>query len=103
MLLVKGATVRGIPRTQTHQVIVGMAQERGIKVHWGHKLVSFEEFEFEVRATFENGQRYTGSFVIGCDGLHSGSRTALFGREKPSYLGMTQVRLEVPEGQYRLI
>jgi len=83
--------VRGVPRTQAHKLLVDMAQEKDIPIHWGHKLISFEESDFEVKATFENGKVYTGSFAIGCDGLHSGSRTALFGREKAGYLGMTQM------------
>jgi salicylate hydroxylase len=87
-----GYAVRGIPRTQTHQYLVDTAQERGIPIHWGHKLVSFEENVDEVTAVFQNGSRFGGSFAVGCDGLHSGSRTTLFGREKPHYLGMTQVR-----------
>ena len=88
----KGSFVfRGVPRTEAHQVLVGMVEERGIKIHWGHKLISFKESESSVEAMFENGQKYIGSFVIGCDGLNSGSRNALFGQERPDYLGMTQV------------
>jgi len=82
--------VRGVPRTQAHKLFVEMAQEHGIPIHWGHKLVSFEQTDVDVKAIFANGQTHTGTFVVGCDGLHSGSRTALFGRERAEYLGMTQ-------------
>lgn len=50
-----------------------------------------EQTDTTVRVTFENGVSDFGSFVVGCDGLHSSTRKELFGEAKASYTGLTQV------------
>lgn len=45
-----------------------------------------------VKVSFENGVTDVGSFIIGCDGLHSNARKEIFGSEKADYTGLTQVR-----------
>jgi salicylate hydroxylase len=62
-------------------------------VKWGHQAVEFEQSEDAVEVTFVNGAKDTASFVVGCDGLHSNTRTALFGKEKANFTGLVQVRL----------
>jgi 2-polyprenyl-6-methoxyphenol hydroxylase-like FAD-dependent oxidoreductase len=44
-----------------------------------------------VDVTFANGTKDTASFVVGCDGLHSNTRIALFGKEKADFTGMVRV------------
>ena len=63
-----------------------------MEIKWGHKLSGLEETEdATVRVIFENGASDVGSFVVGCDGLHSSTRIAIFGEEKATYTGLTQV------------
>jgi salicylate hydroxylase len=78
---------------QICRILVESAAEIEIEIHWNHKLTALEELEDTVRVTFDNGATDTGSFVVGCDGLHSKTRIELFGHEKAEYTGLTQVRI----------
>lgn len=86
-----GYKMKGVERPGFHRMIIQMAQEHGVEIKWGHSLVSLEQGDEEVRVTFENGHTDTASFVVGCDGLHSNTRSSLFGREKADFTGLTQV------------
>lgn len=78
--------------------MVERAQKEGIEIKWGRQLNSIEEVKGpdgvdEVLAIFANGETEKGSFIVGCDGLHSGTRIALFGKENPDYTGVAHVSL----------
>jgi len=66
-------------------------QAKEIELRFGYSLSALQYADNSVTAVFENGQTITGSLVIGCDGLHSRMRTALFGDEIADYTGLTQV------------
>jgi salicylate hydroxylase len=83
---------RGVRRTVFHKALVDAAERHGVEIKWGHKLVYLEQAEDTVTVTFENGAKDTGSFVIGCDGLHSNTRICLFGEEKADFTGLCQVK-----------
>jgi len=85
-----GLSLKPIIRTEFHRILVESAVENGIEIHWNHKLTALEELEDTVLVTFDNGVIDTGSFVVGCDGLHSKTRTELFGHEKAQYTGLAQ-------------
>lgn len=53
----------------------------------------YEGEEEEVEMHFTNGHTARASFVVGCDGLHSSVRAALFGAEAPKFTGIVQVYL----------
>lgn len=84
-------TFYGVRRTVFHKALVESAERAGVEFKWGHKLVSLEQAEDSVTVTFENGSQATGSFVVGCDGLHSNARICLFGEEKADFTGLCQV------------
>ena len=75
---------------------------RGIELRFGHSLASIVQEGDFVTAVFENGQSVKGIFVVGCDGLHSKTRVALFGNEIAEYTGLTQVRFSFPPIEYFL-
>ncbi len=52
----------------------------GINVHWGHALLSVEcdDHSNSVTAAFSDGQSYTGTVLVGCDGPRSAVRNHLF-------------------------
>ena len=50
-----------------------------------------------VNAIFASGFTDTGSFLVGCDGLH-GVRAVLFGEDPITFLGFTQVRYARSDG-----
>ncbi|KAI0344757.1 FAD/NAD(P)-binding domain-containing protein [Trametopsis cervina] len=82
--------LRGLRRAGFHKALVDAAVQAGVEIKWGHKLVSLEQSHNSVTVTFENGTKDTGSFVVGCDGLHSNTRKCLFGEEKAEFTGLCQ-------------
>lgn len=87
-----GYPMRGVRRTELLQHLVDTAEIQGIPIHCDHRLVDIEQSEGGVKAIFANGFTDTGSFLVGCDGLHSVTRTVLFGEGPITFLGLTQVR-----------
>lgn len=81
----------GVKRATFHRHLVEVAESHGVQIHWGHQLVSLEQGENDVTVTFKSGATDKASFVIGCDGLHSNTRIALFGEEQPQFTGLVQV------------
>lgn len=82
----------GVRRHRFLADLVKNASERGIEIHWEHKVDGIEQGSDFVRVKFENGETATASFLVGCDGLHSNTRISLFGNEAATYTGLTQVR-----------
>ncbi len=91
-----GYAVSGVRRPVLLHALVDEAQARGVPVVFGHQLVGFEQHADSegVTVRFANGRTDTGSFVVGCDGLHSDTRKTLFGEEAVSFTGLTQVSVE---------
>ena len=58
-------------------------------VHLGMNCVGFTQNADGVTANFANGQKVQGDVLIGADGIHSITRTQLFGIIKPRYVGYT--------------
>ena len=83
----------GVRRPVFHKALIEAAERLGVEFKWGHKLVSLEQAADSVTATFENGSTATGSFVVGCDGLHSNTRKCLFGDQKADFTGLCQVSM----------
>lgn len=61
-------------------------------MYFGKKVVGVDESRDRVSAVFEDGTSAEGDLLVGCDGLHSAVRNALFGKEDPRYMGLVQVR-----------
>ncbi|KZV77422.1 FAD/NAD(P)-binding domain-containing protein [Peniophora sp. CONT] len=85
-----GSPMMGVRRTTLHASLVAACEKHGVEVKWDHQCTAFEQHEDSVTATFANGETAAGSFLIGCDGLHSVIRIGLFGKETASYTGLTQ-------------
>ncbi|KAA1472789.1 FAD/NAD(P)-binding domain-containing protein [Dentipellis sp. KUC8613] len=87
-----GVGMRGIPRSALLRAIVRAAEAHGVPIHWGRPLVGLEDVAgAQVRALFGDGSADTADLVVGCDGLHSGTRRALFGDQPAAFTGLTQV------------
>lgn len=64
-----------ILRSDLQCVLLEAAEERGVAVEYGKKLVDVEEeAEDEVTAVFEDGTKVTAEVLLGCDGIHSAVR-----------------------------
>ena len=86
-----GIGMLGVRRSAFHQSLVDFAEKTGVPVHFNHQVVALEQGPDSVTVTFADGNKDTGSFVIGCDGLHSNTRIALFGKEEAQFTGLVQV------------
>ncbi|VDB86562.1 unnamed protein product [Peniophora sp. CBMAI 1063] len=85
-----GNPMLGVRRTTLHAGLIAACEKYGVDVKWDHQCTGFEQHEHSVTVAFANGKTATGSFVVGCDGLHSAVRVGLFGKETASYTGLTQ-------------
>ncbi|EKM52862.1 uncharacterized protein PHACADRAFT_100160 [Phanerochaete carnosa HHB-10118-sp] len=79
-----------VQRPVLHKRLTEFAKKLGIPVNFGHKLEKLEQTEDSVTVTFANGVQETFSFVVGCDGLHSNTRSCLFGETSADYTGVSQ-------------
>ena len=84
-----GAPSLNILRSRLHQVLREAAERRQIKMAFGKKMTSISTGEQRVIATFEDGTTAEGSFLVGCDGVHSRTRQ-LINSDAPSphYTGL---------------
>lgn len=97
-----GLGVLAVSRSKFHAYILERAEAAGVVFHWGKRVVDVvqlenstgtdKDAEEKVKVVFEDGTSDEASWVIGCDGLHSGVRIALFGKEAADYNGVSQVR-----------
>lgn len=69
-----GAPSINILRSRLHLVLREGAERQGIKVAFGKKLVGLATGEHGVTATFEDDTTAEGTFLLGCDGVHSRTR-----------------------------
>lgn len=95
---------RGKLLTVLHEAAIA----RGIQIHPGHRLQTFEQDANTVTARFENGATARGTALIGADGIHSAIRAAFINEGPPRWTGIMLWRgaLEWPvfaDGQTMLI
>lgn len=86
-----GRGALGMRRSDLQRTLVATTERLGVPIRWGHHLTALEQREQDVLLTFSNGAQETVSFVVGCDGLHSDTRKALFGEQPADYTGLVQV------------
>lgn len=92
----------GAPYVTVHRGDLHALQIRAIAsgtTHFGKKLVSVEEREYDVLLTFEDGTNATAGIVIGADGINSRIREELLGVEKPTYSGWVAHRALITKEQ----
>lgn len=90
-----GLGVRSCSRGLLQRRLSEYAAEKGVPVHWGHKMESLVQDDKSVTVTFGNGVQETFSFVVGCDGLHSQTRNILFGEQPATYTGLSSVSFDI--------
>ncbi|KAG8878288.1 hypothetical protein FRB97_002638 [Tulasnella sp. 331] len=82
----------GVRRTTFHQMLIEEAQSQGISIHFEKELTAIKQDDSSmlITAIFTDDTQTSGSFLVGCDGVHSATRAALFGKEPATYTGLTQ-------------
>jgi FAD-dependent urate hydroxylase len=81
-----------VKRGLMQKVLREEAIDRGIKVEFGKRMVSYEVGEDGVTARFADGSTATADLLIGADGIHSRTRRILNpDAPRPSYTGLVGV------------
>lgn len=82
-----------IKRMQLNKILCDKAESQGIKIEWGKKLTNIENTEQnKVIAHFEDETKTESDLLIGCDGIHSTTRTiAMPDFSKPIYSGIVLI------------
>ncbi|KAG7090882.1 hypothetical protein E1B28_009963 [Marasmius oreades] len=80
----------GVHRQDFLHMLAESAVAQGIDIYWERKVVDVHCHDESVDVVLEGGHVDTATFVVGCDGLHSVTRTSLFGKEEASFTGLVQ-------------
>jgi salicylate hydroxylase len=76
-------------RADLHQVLAnGVLQRQSDAIRLGIKVTGHEQHDGGVTVHSANGETFEADLVIGADGVHSQTRTALFGPDAPRYSGI---------------
>jgi 2-polyprenyl-6-methoxyphenol hydroxylase-like FAD-dependent oxidoreductase len=76
-------------RAHLHRVLHLEARRRGVVIEFAKRLLTAQTTASGVRAEFDDGSHATGDVLIGCDGVHSVTRTIIDpGAPKPRYVGL---------------
>jgi salicylate hydroxylase len=90
-----GHGLTGVQRPKFLALLTDTALAQGIEIHFERQVVDVEQTDEYVRVRLITGETDTASFVVGCDGLHSNVRIALFGKEDATFTGLTQVSASI--------
>lgn len=92
-----GAPLLQIHRRDLHDMLVKALEERAPgSVVLGAELASVEPHAERPVAVFADGTRVEADLIVGCDGIRSRVRTALFGEEQPRFTQIVAWRGLVP-------
>ncbi|KAJ3046971.1 hypothetical protein HK097_000356 [Rhizophlyctis rosea] len=64
-----------IRRMRFLRILLDAVKEKGIPIHYSKKATSISETSSDVTVTFEDTTTATASILLGCDGIHSFTRT----------------------------
>lgn len=85
----EAAVSRTIRRAHLHTALHDEAIRRGIDIRFGHRLHAAETTPDGIIARFEDGSESTGDVMIGCDGVHSATRSLISAdAPQPRYVGL---------------
>lgn len=86
---------RRVMRSQLQEVLLeAVKAQKDTAILWSKKAIKIEESRSGngMRLTFESGDEITGDLLLGCDGIHSATRSLLVDPDqKPAYTGISVV------------
>jgi salicylate hydroxylase len=94
----------GFPHYQIHRADLLSVLNDALpaeRVHLAHRLADLVDRGDAVEVEFANGARATFDLVVGADGIHSATRTILFGPQHPRFTGCVAYRGLVPAERLR--
>jgi 2-polyprenyl-6-methoxyphenol hydroxylase-like FAD-dependent oxidoreductase len=78
-----------LKRAHLHRALHEEAARRGVPIEFGKRLVGAEVTASGVRGQFEDGTHAVGDLLVGCDGVHSLTRTIIDpDAPTPRYVGL---------------
>ena len=84
-----GSETIQVKRGLLHGALRRAARQAGIPIEFGKRLVSIGQREGTVTVSFADGSVVEGDLLIGCDGIHSAVRRAIFPEAPgPEYTGL---------------
>ena len=95
-----GAPQLTIHRADLLDVLRGQLPEE--IVHLGHRVEAIDVTGKRPKLRFVNGKEVTVDVLVGADGIHSLTRTALFGPEHPEFTGLVSYRAVVDRSRLDL-
>ena len=111
MALEDGITGYTLKRADLSLAIRDAAENRGIRIEHGKRLIAAHHVDGGVRASFSDGSDATADILIGCDGIHSTVRGIIDpNAPMPTYAGLINlggfargVPVEADPGTYHMI
>jgi len=91
-----GAPYYHVHRGDLQHLLLERVHELGIPVHTGMDVCAVHQDSSGVRVDFADGNHHSHDVLIGCDGIHSAVRRALFGGTSPRFTGHLAWRGLVP-------
>lgn len=82
-----GAPYLHIHRADLQALLLRAVESTGAVLRLGERLVAVEQDAGGGAARLASGERIEADALIGCDGLHSRVRSALWGEERPRFTG----------------
>ncbi len=84
-------------RADFHGVLSAAVEKApNVSVRLSQKIETVTQTSSSVAVTTESGDEFSGDVLIGCDGIHSAVRDALFGPDKPRFTGCVAWRATLP-------
>ncbi len=90
-----GAVTRHVHRADLHDALMAALQPRANQIHTAHQLQTVKQSAGGIELGFTNGQTAQCDVLIGCDGIKSAVRDALFPTEPPRFTGYVAWRAVV--------
>ena len=91
-----GAPYYHVHRGDLQQLLLERATASGIAIHTGKTLRALTQDDARVVASFTDDTNAQHGVIVGCDGIHSAVRNALFGDAAPRFTGHLAWRGLVP-------
>jgi len=83
-----GAHYCQVHRADLHEALVAAVSTNDPQaLHIGKRFSALEESTTDVTAKFTDGHSATGDVLVGCDGINSAVREALWGADEPRFTG----------------
>ena len=104
----KGCGYGGYKGRRVMRIVLSMAmmavmeRTKNVKIEYGKKLVGSKETDNDVTLRFDDGTSAVGEVVLGCDGVHSATRTNIVDRSRPAeYTGISFLQTTIDSAEIK--